>query len=245
MIDLHTHILPGIDDGAKTFEQSLALLRLEADSGIKTVALTPHFDFEKTDPCAFLDNLKIKCAQLQQLVSGQDFSVNLLSAAEVRLSPSIPENPFIEDFCYPGTHYLLVELPFEYFFNWIPNTLFQCNRLGITPILAHIERYQYFQERPQLLEELIGAGAAAQINADSLISGSRFLQRFVLDMIRKNTVHLLVSDTHSIESRPPRLKIAMEIISEKLGVDAVEYLCKNAEAVVENRNLSRNHALKI
>lgn len=235
MVDLHTHILPGIDDGASNFAQSIRIMEMELNDDVTTVALTPHFHTGQSSPEEFMGKREKQTKTLRTILSDCGFSVRLLQGAEVRLSPDILDLSSLKELCIEGTDTMLVELPAEYYYEWIPKALFELRISGIVPLLAHIERYPYFLKNYRILSNLILMGCMAQINADCLISGSRQYRQFAFEMIRRRLVQVMATDTHSAIDRPPKLKDAMNLVSKKLGKSASDYLCGNAEGIVESR----------
>lgn len=235
MVDLHSHILPGIDDGAQTDEQAIKLIELELENGVDTVALTPHFFMGWCTPEVFLETREALTDHLQAILSARGLEMKLIPAAEVRLSPELLGLACLNRLCYAGTDYMLVELPTEYYYDWIPKTLAELRQRGITPVLAHVERYYYFLEQPQLLADLVNEGAVTHVNARSLVSGGRPLFRFVCSLIRRGLVQAVASDSHSASHKPPHLSAAMNVVRKKFGGDMTEYFRENAEAIADNR----------
>ena len=237
MVDLHTHILPGMDDGADTTEQAMRLIELELQSGVDTIALTPHFDPEQTEPGSFLKRREKHTRTLKKKAAEHDLSVRLLKGAEVRLTPDVLFLPSIYSFCYEDTGYILVELPMEFYYDWIQKTLFDLVVIGLTPVLAHVERYGYFINNPELLRRLVDSGALAQINCGCLTSDYRKVAQFVAGAVRERLIHVLATDTHSEQFRPPRLASAMEYVTKRFGEKTRRYFCDNARLISENHSV--------
>lgn len=213
MTDLHTHILPGMDDGSGSVEESRALLRLEREQGVATVALTPHLYRDREPVERFLERRQAsfdRCAEAGLLQEGP----RLLLGAEVAWFPSLSGEDRLEDLCLGGSRELLLELPFE---PWPAHLLdqvydFACST-GLTPILAHVERYLFIQERGKM-QDLISMGFPMQMNADSLL---RLLsRRRCMDLLRSGKWYL-GSDCHDLNRRPPRLGEAVPILKKRLG----------------------------
>jgi len=220
MIDLHTHILQKMDDGAKNLEESIKLLRMEIDSGVHTVALTPHYlpntanfkDFLKRRKAAY----KLLCAEVKK----QKLPISLILGAEVAYSPELLELD-IDELCFEDTKTILIELPANNYPALIKNVFFELQLKGYTPLLAHTERYGYFVKNLHLLEELVNMGVNVQINASSLTQKLRSKKR-LLNMISDGLVHAVASDTHGVELRPPQLAAAIKIIEKKLGAETAQ-----------------------
>jgi protein-tyrosine phosphatase len=235
MVDLHTHILPGMDDGAGTMEQAVRLIKLERQNGVDTIALTPHFDPERTEPASFLRRRSKHTEALKKAAADYDLPVRLLEGAEVRLTPDVLFLPSIHSFCYEDTPYMLVELPGEFYYEWIQKTLFELLVIGLTPVIAHVERYGYFMDNPQLLKRLVDSGCLAQVNCGCLTSEYRVIAQFIAGVVRDRLVHILATDTHSEQLRPPRLAPAMELVKKRFGANAKQFFCDNARQISENR----------
>lgn len=231
MVDLHSHILFGIDDGPKTYEESVRLIEMEIDNCVDTVALTPHFCIGHGNPEEFLEERDKLTTDLISSISASGLRMTLIQAAEVRLSPELIGLSSIKSFCYAGEGYMLVELPLEYYYDWIPIVLYELRLYGITPVLAHVERYSYFYENSKLLADLVSAGCMAQVNAGSLVDGSRSKQRFVFSIIQKHLVQVMATDAHSVEQRPPKLEQAMGIVVKKFGIGMAQYFDGNSKRI--------------
>lgn len=215
MTDLHTHILHGMDDGAATLEESVQLLRMEIEQGVTTVALTPHFSFERSVLNTFLLRRQQAFEALQAAAGGIEDCPGLVLGAEVVFSPRILEED-MRLLCYGDGNAMLVELPVAFYPKWTADILFEMSMAGITPVLAHVERYEYLLNDPALLSKLVDAGAVAQVNAGSLLAGGR-RRRAVLKLMKLGFVHIMASDAHSLVKRPPNLKEGMRMAAKKLG----------------------------
>lgn len=212
MTDLHTHILPGIDDGAQTVEEAIAMLRLEAEQGVTTVALTPHFHGRKE---SFEDFLERREAAWKQLFEATREMVcpKLLLGAEAAWVPDMSQWPDLESLCYQGTRTLLVELPVR---PWTDSVFLELNRLegrrGIVPMIAHVDRYFYCQKKGDI-ERLLGMGYPVQVSADALFS--LFHRKQALELL-EDYDGLLISDCHNLADRAPNLEKAYKIAKKKL-----------------------------
>lgn len=229
MVDLHSHILPCFDDGSKSYEETEKLIKMEADAGVEKIALTPHYLFGHSLE-KFIKKRQDTFESLkQQLVS--DNNIDLILGAEVKLSREMLDESNIKELCYTNSDYMLVELPMSYYREWIPDVLYNLKIKGITPVIAHVERYNYFLKNIDLLYDIISAGSIAQINADSVIHPNWFIK----NLLKNNFVHIIATDSHSVDKRPPRLKQAMQIIEKKYGTDYANYLKENSNMIVQNK----------
>ena len=185
--DIHSHLLPGIDDGVKTIEESIEVIRHLSDLGFNKLITTPHIIREK---------LKVVKAE----VIANNIPIEIEAAAEYYLDESFYKN-IIEDaeLLTFGDNYVLFETSFTVEPLILKEAIFKLNSRGYKPVYAHPERYLYLQEKKQLLTELIDQGLLFQINALSLVGHySKQVQKFVQELINKNAVAFIGSDCHNI-----------------------------------------------
>lgn len=230
MIDLHTHILPGFDDGAKDTAMSLSMLRTEWEQGVDTVVLTPHFYRYREEPEHFLQRRKIAFDRLDTAVSWLPADdpaalVTRLPGCEVAWVPNLYELDCLPQLCMANTRHMLLELPFTPWEKTLSRQLHDLmSRTGITPILAHLERYIKIQ-KPERMEEILSLGLPVQIGTDMLTGF--FTRRQGLDALG-DWAHIIASDCHNLTSRPPNLGAAMELVRKKLGEDAIQAIDRSS-----------------
>jgi len=237
MTDLHTHILPGMDDGAKTVEDSLAMLRMERSMGVDTVALTPHFYRDRENPKHFLHRRKqsamLLARRLMELPETERRDLpQMLLGAEVAWWPDMGNWDELPYLCIGSTRHLLLELPFTPWNDRMLHQLYELfGRTGITPIIAHLERYLKLQ-KPEHIREVLDLGVPVQVSADVLL---RPLARGgAMKLLRQHQAHLVASDCHDCVNRPPNLAEAMDVLRKKLGESAVKQLIRRADELVED-----------
>lgn len=233
MVDLHSHILPGIDDGAKDLQESLQLIRMELSAGVDTIAVTPHYHYEHRTMPEFLSQRAKAQVILNNALSLGSAKVTIVTGAEVYLTPQLLRNRDKARLCYAGTHYMLVEFPMSGYSEWIPEVLYQLELDGITPVIAHVERYPFIRGKPAILYDLVHAGALAQVNAESVIEPG-MTSRTVFHFIRYNLVHVIATDTHSVKRRPPLLHQAKAMIERKLGGEYTQYFEVNSQSIIDD-----------
>jgi protein-tyrosine phosphatase len=229
VFDLHSHILPGIDDGAKNADESERLIRMELDEGVNTIALTPHFSPEEQVVEEFVIKREEALERLRKVITESKFEVELVPASEVYISPKLLDIKDKTLLCYAGTDYMLVEFPTTAYFDWIPKVLFKLKVEGITPVIAHIERYPYVRQKIDIIYSLINDGMIIQANANSI--NDHISRRFIFKCLKHNLIHILASDTHSVKYRPPVLKKPMLDIERKFGKEYRLYLENNAKTI--------------
>lgn len=221
MVDFHTHILPKMDDGSRSSEESAAMLRMLAEQGIKRVVLTPHYYPEAESPEDFLRRRAASFDRLQKAIGEQPLPA-LHLGAEVRYYDGFSHTPSLAGLMISGSRLMLLEMPFT---GWEPRMFREIERaqqnFGCQIILAHIERYLRFQKDAHFWENVQQTGALVQANAEFFLS-SMLARRQAIHLLRQGRVHLLGSDCHGIQKRPPRLGEAIHRIGRCLGCDALD-----------------------
>lgn len=227
MIDLHTHILPGLDDGASTLDDSLAMARLAVADGITHVAATPHGP--GLDLALTLARRQKALHALQAALTEEAIPLTIIPGLEYCSDGNALDNVMRHPECLLGgsnaadSRYLLLEIPPQISLGFISHLLFKAQLQNINLILAHPERYRDFSKNIQLLKELMDKGLILQFNADSFTGGffSRSPRRQMTALIRHNPDQVIIaSDAHDADWRPPILSCARKPIYSALGDDA-------------------------
>lgn len=223
LIDFHSHILPGLDDGAKNEAESLEMLRKEIKQGVKTVVLTPHFYPASMKLDEFLQARREAYVKLENLITAEKLPIKLVLGCEVKFSPSLLELD-LRKLCIENTDFLMVEFSQRNYHSWMNEVFFRLNSKGYNLIIAHVERYDYLPEND--LFQLINAGAIAQANTSSLQKGNPS-KNLLQSLMEKNMVHIWGTDTHDTQRRAP---VFMEVIPqvEKLLGPAYMRECQQA-----------------
>lgn len=231
MTDLHTHILPGMDDGAPDLETALTLLRMEAEQGVQAVGLTPHFYRSREHLDAFLQRRKEAYADLSEAVAGEPGLPRLILGAEVAYAPGMTDWEGLEQLCYAGTKILLVELPILPWNDELFRQLYRLEgRLGITPMIAHLDRYFGCQDK-KTMKKLLEMELPLQVSAESLLH--MFGRKQALQLL-ENYGGLLISDCHNTDTRPPNVGKALAVAEKKLGrTMAAEIAVAADEALID------------
>lgn len=229
LIDLHCHILPGIDDGAQTIEDTKALLSASREGGVSSFAFTPHFYPDRMQPDAFFSGRAEAAKRLRALPEAQGISWRC--GAEIAYAPFFDRLP-LEKLTFGSTNYLLLELDTRYLQPGVEDAIRAAVDRGLKPILAHVERYTYVEQDPTLLYQWIRAGALAQVNAGFVLRDAKSRKR-VLQLAGWNLIHLMASDAHSMDWRPPLLAEAYE----KLPAELRANLQQNAAEVFAGNDL--------
>ena len=229
MTDLHSHILPGIDDGAKDQNVSASLLQAQLSSGVTQVACTPHFYFERQTIEEFCQKRDAAKQVLFHYCAAELENITVQVGAEVLFSPGLLELD-LKPLCMENTSLMLVELPTSYYPLWTCDVLYRLGGLGVVPLIAHVERYPYVMENPNLLLDWISAGAYTQVNATSLVQHKKRKER-ILKMIRHRLIHVIATDTHSLVKRPPLMGQALTLIEKNCGTQIAQEMCTCADAL--------------
>lgn len=232
MVDFHSHILPGIDDGSQSAEESVSLLKMLSAQGVDVVAATPHFDASRCSVEAFLEKRTKTYRELLQYKPENGPEIRL--GAEVFYYTGISRLPELPSLCLEGTRLLLLEMPYAKWGKYILRELEELScRSDFTVLLAHVERYFSFQSS-DVWSRLRDNGVLMQVNA-------RFFHEFrtrrkALRMLKHKEVHLLGSDCHNLTRRPPRMEEAAKVIRKKFGEAFLKslFLTKRVSSFVSN-----------
>lgn len=211
MTDLHTHILPHMDDGAKDLSESLAMLEMERTQGVDTVVLTPHFYRERETAEEFLQRRQLAMETLSQALP--EGSPQLILGTEVAWFSSLAEEPELDKLCLGDTKYILLELPYASWSKYLLDQVYQfANNSGLTPILAHVERYLPLQKRQQV-EALLSMGLPMQMSADALTRP--FAGRKMLELLKRGQWYI-GTDCHNLDKRKPNMAAAAQVLLRRL-----------------------------
>lgn len=240
MIDLHCHILPGLDDGAQTLEDSLAMARLALKDGIDTIVATPHL-FKGGATLPEEDSFAGKKRELESALQGERIAVSLKMGAEVRVSHTLMSEVernrkrlVIND-----SAYMFIEFPTDHVFPSVRGLVFELMSAGVLPIIAHPERNAVLARRPELLYDLVRMGALAQANRGSFLG---LYGRMAADaaglFLKYNLIHFIASDGHNTGSLAPILSDAVKRAELLVGSEgALALVDANPRAVLEDREV--------
>ena len=240
LYDVHTHVLFDIDDGATDERMALDMLRLASARGVTGVVATPHS--QDVRERGGVPTLEDRLERTRALLRASDVPIELLPGMEVHLMPDVPELLASGDYvALAGSSYVLIEFDFAQWATYTDEVLFQLALDGYVPLLAHVERIGPVQERPDLIEELVGRGCFAQVTAASLLGGfGDRPKRTAEALLERGLVHVIASDTHRPDgNREPLLAAARGRLVELAGEDAANAaLYGNPAAVVRGGQLS-------
>ncbi len=230
MIDFHSHILPGIDDGAKNENESFAMLKLLKSQSVERVVATPHFYSHRESPEMFVKRRKTSLDLLNN--SKEDLQIEIIPGAEVMYFEGISRCDDLSLLKIKGTDCILLEMPFR---NWNSRLIDEVIELNecrdVNVVLAHIERYLRYIPK-NTLNELIIKGISVQSNADFFLNP--FTKRKALNMLKNGQIHLLGSDCHNTKERAPEIGKAQKVIFDKLGESAVKLIDNFSEMLLDS-----------
>ena len=223
MVDFHSHILPQMDDGSRSIQESLEMLRMSAEQGIQVMAATSHFYAEENTVERFLERRETAWKTLSERM--EPGMPKVLPGAEVYYFEGMQRTESLSRLRIEGTNLLLLEMPFSPWSDRMVAEIMAVNRLPDTKVvLAHIDRYLRFQ-KAAVWDTLLENGVLMQVNASFFFN--RFSKHKALRMAKKGQIHLLGSDCHNTTSRPPQLGEAMKFLESRNLLKDIEDLGQN------------------
>lgn len=238
-IDIHSHILPGADDGSDSFAMSMQMLRIAVDEGISEMILTPHnkpghrhMPFSK---------IAFRIEKLQKLMAEEKMEIELHTGSELYYrSGLLEEIEHDTSATLAGSRYVLLEFSPLEDYDYIRKGCYSLLMGGYYPILAHAERYQSVCSKKYGIDELIETGCYIQVNAGSVMgkNGPK-AKRIVRNMLKRRQVHFVATDAHDPKKRAPCLSDCAELIGKKYGEDYSEKLFReNPLCVIGDRDIA-------
>ena len=240
MIDIHSHIIFDVDDGPKTLEDSRRLLEESYRQGVRTIISTSHRRkgmFETPE-----EKIAANFKQVQEVAKQVADDLTVLYGAEIYYTSDILKK--LEEGTFPslgGTKYVLIEFSMNTPYKDIHSALGNVIRLGMIPVVAHIERYHCLENDEDRVSELINMGCYMQVNSSNVLKpklfGDRykFMKKRVQFFLERDLVHFVASDMHNLDDRPPYMQKAYQIVAKKYGAERAEELFKtNQEILLSN-----------
>lgn len=225
MIDIHAHILAGIDDGPRSWEDSVKLAEIAVQSGVTSVVATPHYQYG--DKLNNHEKVQGKVTYFQNLLKERDIPLQVLPGGEVLVNAYHRETFKSKDFptLNKTGKYILIEFPMDVIPANFDETIFSFRVMGITPIIAHPERNREIIQEPNALLKIIESGTLTQVNACSLVGKQGWrVMRTAEILVLQNMAHFLASDMHSLLSRSPELAKARRKAELLIGSQAAQRL---------------------
>jgi protein-tyrosine phosphatase len=232
MIDTHLHILPGVDDGPETLQESLILARALVQEGIHSAIATPHYNDEFPQRSAA--EIRERVYHLQQALDRHGIPLRLFAGHEALIKAGLLEDIQAGRLAtLNGSSYLLLEL---WNSMWLPETervIFELRAHGIIPIVAHPERYRAIQQDPRRLAALLQQGALAQLTASSLAGmQGNTTRRCAETLLKQELIHCIASDAHGLHRRPPGVMRGLERARALVGQVRVDQLIEAQPAAI-------------
>ncbi|WP_026518102.1 CpsB/CapC family capsule biosynthesis tyrosine phosphatase [Butyrivibrio sp. MC2021] len=234
-IDIHCHIMPGVDDGSPDTDTSLKMLKIAVESGVRNIILTPHHK-----PMHHNVSPKHNAAyrqKLQEVAWDNGINVNLYSGNEMYFSDDTMADLECGNICtLAGSDYVLVEFHPTNPYKAIHNALYQVQGAGFTPVLAHVERYSDVVSHPAYVRDLVDMGCYIQVNANSIMGKYGFgTAHFTKKLIKEDLVHFVATDAHDTVRRAPHLAECRKYVERKYGLDTADRLFyDNPLSVIHN-----------
>lgn len=243
MVDIHCHILPGVDDGADSMEEALEMARMAAASGVDTIVATPHCNLPGSPRMNYVsDELKNRFKALREAVKAAGIPVAILPGAEVLCTPDVPEK--LRDkrlLSLAGSRYLLMEFFFDESLEYMDTMLAAVKREGFTPVIAHPERYEAVQAAPAVIERWFWDGHIIQLNKGSVLGslGQR-ARRCAGSILAHGLAHTIASDAHGTEVRTTHMTELRDFLDEVCPEEYVSILLEeNPRRIIENLPILR------
>lgn len=237
-VDIHCHLLPGIDDGAADWDETLAMARMAVADGFSTIVATPHQlgSFAQNQG----EQIRAAVVHLQMFLEQHQVPLRVLPGADVRIEAGMLEGLKRGDVLSMGDHrrHVLLELPHELYVP-LDRLIVELQSIRMIGILSHPERNQGILSQPALLRPLVAAGCLMQVTAGSLTGGfGAAAQKLSTWMLDQGLVHFVSTDAHSTRSRKPQMSPAFAVVAERMGVEtAFDLCCRNPALVAAGRNV--------
>ena len=232
MTDLHSHILPNIDDGAENVDESIKLLQMLLEQGIQTVCATPHFYPSRDNPESFFEKRQASYEKLLTSLKGVEYP-EILLGAEVAYFPGISRLKEIYDLRIEGSKILLLEMTMNEWSEYALRELTEIACMGdMSVVIAHAERYRKYQKDSSWYR-LLDLGVLFQSNASYFVNLKT--RRKALKQLKKGEIHFIGSDCHNLTDRVPQMSDAHKLIKDKIGTDSINQIQKLFESLSINK----------
>ena len=239
MIDIHCHILPEVDDGSRSLNESIEMAMIAKEQGITKIVNTSHYhpDFRYKKGEELLKELE----DFNNVLKENMIDIEVLIGNEIYYTKDlIKEIDELDFYTLNNSRYILIELPPTNFPKDLCNIVYELKEKNYIPVFAHVERYREVQENPELIYEVINAGAIIQVNSHSILGKSgKELQKVCNTLLNRNMVHVVGTDAHSSKRRTPIFLDAYKYVSVKYSKEMADDLfIKNNNAIINNEALN-------
>lgn len=245
MIDIHSHILPLVDDGAKDMDMAIDIARVYIENGIKKVICTPHYIDGANNTS--LEEVKIRMEELKKELVREGIPLDIYLGNEIYISPNIIDLIRGDKvLTLNDSRYVLIELPMNDIPLYVNDLIYELLKKDYVPIIAHPERNESIIENPNILYNYITKGALAHLNLPSLVGfyGARSKNTAEL-LLTHNLIHFVGTDSHSNGKRSPRVERHLRILERIVGEDYNRLTYENAMLILDNKPITTNEPNKI
>ncbi len=237
-VDLHCHILSGVDDGAADTEQSQRMLRMAAEGGICDIIVTPHYKAGRGRRNATCERVSTLVQEMQNWLDSESIPIHLYTGNEILYNYEIDNLLESHAVCtLADSFYVLVEFSPSDEYAYIKNGVQKILMAGYVPVVAHIERYEVLRKHTEYVEELVEMGALMQVNAASITGKIGWLtKRCVMRWIREELIYVVATDAHDDKKRVPALGTAYDAVEKRFGTKVSEELFyQNPKKILETK----------
>lgn len=226
IIDIHSHILPGLDDGSENLQESIEMLQIAIREGIKTIVVTPHYEVGMDEN--WLIRYKDAYCKVYKYIADNKLPIKLFVGNEIFYSDGVIKLLTEESVAtLNGTKYVLVEFPLYADFEYIKRAVLNLQYSGFWPIIAHVERYACLDDINKIKELVCNLGAYLQINASTVNGRLGVMKRmFAIKLIRNGLIHFMATDSHGAKQRRPRIQESIAYIDKKCGSEITKRICE-------------------
>lgn len=227
MLDFHSHLIPGVDDGSKDLSMSMGMLDMWKEQGVSHICATPHFYADMNNPAHFIEKRNAAFSSLVDAINntpdpGSYPSIAL--GAEVYYFRGMSSCEDISRLCLQGTRFILVEMPFHPWSDYMIKEVSELHSMGLIPVAAHLERYIKIQSREKM-NSFLDTGIMIQCNASFFLHPRT--RRKAMRKLADGTIDFIGSDAHNLDTRAPNIGPAVAAITKKLGDSALDHVRKN------------------
>ncbi|PAD35269.1 tyrosine-protein phosphatase [Terribacillus saccharophilus] len=238
MIDIHCHILPGMDDGARTLDDSIEMARAAVAQGIHTIVATPHHKNNQFNN--FREDILLQVDKLNRVLHEKQIPLEILPGQETRIYGDLIEDLGTQEILpvNSSSPYILIELPTSSVPKYTKKILYDLQLEGFTPIIVHPERNTELISNPEKLYDFIKSGVLSQVTAASLVGKfGKKIKKFSLEIVQSNLSHFIASDAHNVLSRGFVMEEALFEVEKLFGSDTVYTFMENANKVIKGETI--------
>lgn len=236
MIDCHSHIIPNIDDGAESVEMAMEMLKQSAKHGVTDIISTSHcYPRYAQSIDHFLEKRTNGFEMLKDAIKESNIDVPRIHlGSEVNMITDIAEFSNISKLCIEDTKYILIEMPYTPWKEWMFDSVYRLTLMGLKPIMAHIDRF-LFQDKA-LLDTLFELDVLYQVNAELFLAKN--VSKFANDLLTSGHAHLLGTDMHNLSDRKTTMDAVYENIMKRYGQGCIDYFNENARCVLNDEPIA-------